>query len=84
LRATLAELGADFSRQVSAIECHSGMCRLATEHSSAAASIDFMDQMETRPGLQGSRFVRIRTAPGTESYEYFVEPRQELGAVHGE
>jgi hypothetical protein len=34
-----------------------------------------MDEMETRPGFEGHRFVRIRKQPGTETYEFFLQPR---------
>jgi hypothetical protein len=51
------------------------MCKVETEHASAVESAAFMDEMETRPGFRGSRFVRIRKQPDTENYEFFVQPR---------
>lgn len=75
LRTSLKEVGHDWERQVSSIDCRSEICRVATEHESPAQSVAFMDEMESRPGFRGLRFVRLRVTPGREEYEFFIEAR---------
>jgi hypothetical protein len=78
IRTTLGQLTPDLAKQVTAVECRARVCRVQTEHASLGESMAFMDEIEKRPGFQGNRFVRIRTKPDTQLYEYFVEPRVEL------